>query len=591
VLSSVAVGAAADLWTGKKVSVLGDSYSAYQGAPGSIHCGYPNAYVTQQGQMWWAQVIDGLDGQLEKDRACTGSAVYTTYGVCPSMWYMASTNGPVERCGLGNPDVILVMGGLNDFWVFDLSGSSRGVDAFRSGVMTLFGRLESEYPQAEKIVVIGKIHSWQSYRWGLAATYRNVLRSEARKRKFLIVDLDGYLGTEDGDYYSETYPHPTLQGMNKIAQRVIDVVRHGEGDCQRTFDCLEMDGEGYMMSDYVPNLATTKIRVKFRERDGSGVTNVLFSASGYNQGTETRGNVFSLMSRKGGYRYENQAEGAANVGPGIGVVPEEGDGVIDVTTAGNSLKMGEYELRGGAAATNVLASGSLVFGAVRNASNGVYVGMSPKTIYGVEIWEGSKLVRDYVPALDLDGRATLYDRVNDDSLSVYGGHFVAYDYPGSYVNPAQCRSYDDLFEAYQSAGAGECVVMRASPAQETVITGRVDVALKTQGYDNVEVVSPSIWYNVVKDGDTYRLVKSRGLRPQFACSSVRDLFTPVGGKLKIRLDNVLAGATYAVYTANAVTGPWTLVASGFERSEFEVDAPPKDANSFFIKAEMSGVEE
>ena len=126
-------------WSGKGVSIVGDSYSAFGYLHGSIHCHYPGKTgVRSESQMWWAQVINEFGGTIVSNRSCAGSAIIGTYGVCPSLLSMAQ-NGQ-----LGDPDVILVMGGLNDFWVCE---EPWGVTetSFGAAVDKLFDCFDTEY--------------------------------------------------------------------------------------------------------------------------------------------------------------------------------------------------------------------------------------------------------------------------------------------------------------------------------------------------------------------------------------------------------------------------------------------------------------
>lgn len=265
-----AVCAFGGIWDGKRISVSGDSYSAFGGLHGSIHYHYPGkTMVRNESQMWWAQVVQEFGGSIESNRSCAGSAISTQYGVCASMLNMAR-NGQ-----LGNPDVILVLGGLNNDWVLKHSRMT-----FLSEVTKYFDVLDSEYGAAEKYVILCKIHEQIDYRWGLKPMYRQVLREESRKRGYKVIDLDGYYGNENEDFDTAETPHPTLQGMNKIARRIIDEIRNGPGGYRELYDCLVMDDQCYFITDYVPNLARTRVTVRARFSTDVRAKNVLFYAGG-----------------------------------------------------------------------------------------------------------------------------------------------------------------------------------------------------------------------------------------------------------------------------------------------------------------------
>ncbi len=562
----------AGIWTGKKISISGDSYSAYgtnQHYPGKTD-------VKNESQMWWAQVISHFGGALEVNGSRSGSAISYAYGVCQSIPYLAQDGK------LGDPDIILVMGGLNDFWVL-------GVDeaTFRTKVNAFFNLLDIGYPHAEKIVILNKIHSNVDAKWGLAPMYRNVLRELSRGRGYRVVDLEGYIGIGEGDFDTPDYPHPTKQGQAKIAQRVISALEH-DRDYSRLLDSLEMDTHGYMVTDYIPNLAKTEISVKMRLFNGeTSASNTICYASGYTAGEEDAGCMMSLVWGTGGIRFLNSIDrGVSNVAPRMSITPDPDEMVVDITARDNSLSVGEYTLSSRLSASNVLASGNLVIGAMRNGGSPTseYVGMGAKKVYNIKIKENGVVVRDYYPALNLEGKATLYDAVTETCLGVYGGGDLrAADLDGPYVNYNQYRAYEDFFEAYAAANNGETVTIRESPSEMLSVTGRMGVAIDTRGFYNVEVLPPDIWHKVFKKGTVYYIGRNEDLLPRFSYEKLSDLFVPVDGKLRLHIANVAAGFIYAVYVReNLTTGEWYKIGEGLERADFEVDAPT--GNSFFIKA-------
>ena len=220
----------------------------------------------------------------------------------------------------------------------------------------------------------------------------------------------------------------------------------------------------------------------------------------------------------------------------------------------------------------------MVIGAMRDGGGplATFVGMAPKKVYGIKVRENGVVVRDYCPALNLEGKATLYDRVTGTCLAVYGGDgFRAVDFDGPYVNYVQYRAYGDLHEAYAAASPGETIVVREDPGETISVTGRLDVAIETGGFGGIEVLSPDPLYRVFRRGTVFYIGDANDLTPRFDCDTAWDLFVPA---------NVAAGFVYAVYvTEDLVNGPWRKIGEGLEMSDFEVDAPA-GATSFFIKA-------
>ena len=100
----------------KKVSILGDSYSTFQGVnPPNYAPFYPNDRndCTQVEQTWWDLYIKAKGYVLEKNDSWGGTTICGTgYGRMD-----ASRNNFISRVdSLGNPDIIFVFGGTNDAW-------------------------------------------------------------------------------------------------------------------------------------------------------------------------------------------------------------------------------------------------------------------------------------------------------------------------------------------------------------------------------------------------------------------------------------------------------------------------------------------
>lgn len=100
----------------KKVSILGDSYSTFQGIiPANYSTFYPNNQndVKEVEQTWWSLYIKAKGYELEKNDSWSGTTICGTgYGRMDS-----SRSNFISRVdSLGNPDIIFVFGGTNDAW-------------------------------------------------------------------------------------------------------------------------------------------------------------------------------------------------------------------------------------------------------------------------------------------------------------------------------------------------------------------------------------------------------------------------------------------------------------------------------------------
>lgn len=171
-------------WTGKRVAIVGDSYSAFGNIHGSRNSHYPGTTdVRSEEQMWWGQAIRTFGGVLETNRSSGGSEYTYQYGVCPSF------ENYIKNGQLGSPDIILLLGGLNDFWVHQVPENG-----FRTAVGKLFNCLDSEYAHAEKFVILPKIHNVADFSWGLAPMCRNVIRELSTVLGYQVIALEGYYG-------------------------------------------------------------------------------------------------------------------------------------------------------------------------------------------------------------------------------------------------------------------------------------------------------------------------------------------------------------------------------------------------------------
>lgn len=99
----------ASIYTGKRLSILGDSISTFAGyIPSGNSAYYPADTVQSVTDTWWKKLIDALGFTLDTNESWSGSRVTTTNG--------DTAAGCMTRCqNLGNPDVIIVYMGINDF--------------------------------------------------------------------------------------------------------------------------------------------------------------------------------------------------------------------------------------------------------------------------------------------------------------------------------------------------------------------------------------------------------------------------------------------------------------------------------------------
>lgn len=143
------------IYKGKKLSILGDSISTFTGYIPSGNAVYYNGSkdgVSSVEDTWWKKVINALEMELDTNNSWSGSRVTTTNGT--------QSAGCMTRCeNLGNPDVIIVYLGINDFNNEVALGTYDGTNTFptttttfREAYSIMLNKILNKYPKAEILV-------------------------------------------------------------------------------------------------------------------------------------------------------------------------------------------------------------------------------------------------------------------------------------------------------------------------------------------------------------------------------------------------------------------------------------------------------
>ncbi len=147
-----------------KISVLGDSYSTFEGFIPAGNAIYYNCKpnckngVTSVEHTWWHRVIQALGGRLERNESYSGSTVCNTgYGKTDA----TATSFITRMKNLGNPDLILICGGTNDCWAGVPMGdfvyenwSADELFSFRPAMAEMLSGLQNAYPAAKIFFVL-----------------------------------------------------------------------------------------------------------------------------------------------------------------------------------------------------------------------------------------------------------------------------------------------------------------------------------------------------------------------------------------------------------------------------------------------------
>ena len=195
----------------KKVSILGDSYSTFQGIiPANYSSFYPNDRndVVEVEQTWWSLYIKAKGYQLEKNNSWGGTTICGTgYG---GMDF--SRNNFIARVdSLGSPDIIFVFGGTNDAWANSPVGEYQYADwtkedckNFRPALACLLDKLQKRYPEA---AIYSLLNS------ELREPINESMREICNHYQVKLVELHD-IEKQNG--------HPSISGMKSICEQLLE---------------------------------------------------------------------------------------------------------------------------------------------------------------------------------------------------------------------------------------------------------------------------------------------------------------------------------------------------------------------------------
>lgn len=203
----------------KSISILGDSYSTYQGyiSPNTNEMWYfePNnpeaTDVTDVKQTWWWQVCKDGGYKLEQNNSYSGSTIcYTGYNgedYTPRSFITRASN-------LGCPDIILVFGGTNDSWANSPIGEMKyegwtadDLKAYRPAVCYLGQYLYNRYPNTQVYFLLNT---------ELKPEIGEAMQDVCNRFGFKMIVLHD-IGKQWG--------HPNIAGMKSIADQVLNALR------------------------------------------------------------------------------------------------------------------------------------------------------------------------------------------------------------------------------------------------------------------------------------------------------------------------------------------------------------------------------
>ena len=225
-----------------KVSILGDSISTFKGwsdsSKGNAYYPRTDCDVTYVNQTWWHRLIYNYmsTGVFEKNiSAGNTTIVQNTTGDKSKYWYGWDFGTRVQKLGLGDPDVIMVFGGTNDYGhTLYNSTSEELIDGVAMGAETFpassNARLEELLAAADAATTVAAADALDGTTYA-GACIRLIQMLRVRHPKAKIVFIIG-----DYVYY----------GMGEVARKIVD---HFSDDYVRKVDIL---GEyGYKASSAI----------------------------------------------------------------------------------------------------------------------------------------------------------------------------------------------------------------------------------------------------------------------------------------------------------------------------------------------------
>ena len=208
----------------KRFSILGDSYSAYDGyVDPETNDPWPNYAeigVNVVEQMWWHQVATQMGWTVEKNNSFSGALICNYDGFDGGDYY--ARHSFLRRMNnLGNPDVVFILGGTNDVYRNAPFGDYVYADwtedqlrSFRPALAYMFHELRSLYPNARLYFLLETNPSLGDITEEMR---QNLIESSHRISNHYNVECI------DLDIHKD-WGHPDAQGQDDIARQVMEVL-------------------------------------------------------------------------------------------------------------------------------------------------------------------------------------------------------------------------------------------------------------------------------------------------------------------------------------------------------------------------------
>lgn len=211
-------------------SIYGNSISTYEGyIPTDFRCWFTEEQMNVE-ETWWYQVGEAMHWKLCNNSSWSGSRVaydrdweYNSYFISPYRLRNLSENG--------NPNYILVLGGVNDWrWSLCELGTVDNTDStsFCGAYNLMLDRLKLYHPNSKifciSILPISEggntIHSVNSMGWSISQA-NECIKGICNKKKVCFLDLSPCSFGDDVSENTADGLHPNVQGMKMIADFIV----------------------------------------------------------------------------------------------------------------------------------------------------------------------------------------------------------------------------------------------------------------------------------------------------------------------------------------------------------------------------------
>lgn len=197
----------------KSVSILGDSYSTFEGymQPDTnlvwyFHNPHQKTDVTSVKQTWWYQFVKENNYKLEKNNSFSGSTICNT-GYRKQDF--SSFSFITRMNNLGNPDVILIFGATNDAWAHAPIGeykyqnwTKEELYHFRPATAFMLDYISGRYPNVEVYFLLNS---------DLNETINESVKTICKHYNIDCIELKNI---------DKQASHPSIKGMTQISKQV-----------------------------------------------------------------------------------------------------------------------------------------------------------------------------------------------------------------------------------------------------------------------------------------------------------------------------------------------------------------------------------